>query len=244
MRSSNQRIVLFVVTFVILSIPAVYAGPVSIPQSGMVILNQTQNNIDYSYGAGGAFWANINTTPTPTVFLTFCVEINEEFSPGTQYYYTIDGNAIMGGGTSASGVPIAPGTALLYSEFMKNALPSSFNGSSFNGSSFNVSSTLDDGILQEAIWMLQGFNPWNYFGWDTSSSAYKSAVDLANWAAANAKGNAQSYGVYALNLWTGGDYNYGGLVQSQLVYVPEPSLIFLLGIGIGAATLIGFRFKA
>jgi hypothetical protein len=190
---------------------------------------------------GQNYAANYSSSAQATVngqtgFETFCVEIDEEFSPGSTYNTSI-GNTILPGGAA-----ITVGTAYLYSQFALGNLQN-YN---YNPGSTGVGSrayTADE--LQDAIWYLQGEitsagdqytkgNNYLYsFGgnsFDPASDPFVNLVQTMFGANAYASDSGNNYGVQVLEL-TGAN---GAPAQDQLVYttvntptapVPEPATL-------------------
>lgn len=191
-----------------------------------------QNTSIYSVGSGGAFKATpvsgtISNADYASVatqggisFLTFCLEENEFFSPGSTYSYALNYGAVNGGvsGQDATNYDsVSNATAYLYSEFAKGTLG--------NGFTYDLNALTGYGALQQAIWFLEG----EVF---TSNSFVSYAQGMTGWSW-NAASNG-SYGVYALNLRD----SRGGVAQDQLYYstnahVPDGGMtLALLGLGL------------
>jgi hypothetical protein len=168
-------------------------------------------------------------------FQTFCIEYNEEFSPGTTYNVTISEKAMWGSQPPPpfpGGDPISIGTAWLYSQFAAGTL----SGYNYNyGNSGLNNRTASAGALQQAIWWLEGeANGVN----NSFVTAAETALGLND---TTIKGDANgAFNVRALNL---GD---PGTVQDQLVIVPEPTTVVagaLLLLPFGMSTLRILRKK-
>jgi hypothetical protein len=156
-------------------------------------------------------------------FQTFCVEYNEEFSPGGLYTVSSIGDAALYNGHAPTSVPITLGVAYLYSQFALGKL---------GGYDYYYGSGRQDsaGVLQQAIWNLLGeggaltgfaYNDLtNYFG--TDSSAWNKVANGA-------------FGVQVMVLGA------PGAAQDQLVIaVPEPTTVIagaMLLLPLGASTI-------
>jgi hypothetical protein len=156
-------------------------------------------------------------------FQTFCIEDNEQFTPGVSYNVGISQNA-MYGDQPPTGDPISIGTAWLYRQFAAGSLA----GYNYNYGAGRQSAA-SAGALQQAIWWLEGEGG--------TKNAFVIAAETAlglNDTTIKSSANG-AYGVYAMNLGT------AGWVQDQLVIVvPEPTTVVagaLLLLPFGASTL-------
>jgi hypothetical protein len=176
----------------------------------------------------GSSWGYVSGINGDLYFQTFCIEYNEEFTPGNSYSAAISQRA-MYGSEPPNGDPISIGTSWLYSRFAAGTL-SGYNYISGTGRENSA------GALQDAIWWLEDENGGvrNSFI-DTAETALYGAGHTGGIYDTELKGNANgAYGVYALNL------GLPGQVQDQLVIaVPETSTmvvgaLLLLPLGTGA----------
>jgi hypothetical protein len=203
-----------------------------------------QNTSQYSAGNGGEFRAtgSVISDANPTLagysaltsgsgyFQTFCIEYNEEFTPGVSYDVTISDRA-MYGSQPPLGDPISIGTAYLYSQFAAGTLA----GYDYTYGSSRVTTA---GDLQKAIWWLEGEanGVKNSFVLDAESALSLNDTTIRY----DASG---AYNVVVLNLGTPGN------VQDQLfiVPVPEPATVIaglLLLIPLGTSTVRILRKRA
>jgi hypothetical protein len=204
----------------------------------------------YSYSDGGEFTAV--TTPTLSSldqyssytstsdsFQTFCVQDSTEFAPGVSYTYTLSSISLGGptgglpnyaGGNvpvgTANSYPLSLGTAWLYYHFATGTL-AEYNFANVGGYAFGSRNT-DAGLLQAAIWELQGGQvDGSYPNGGAGNIYYDEALAaLGSITLTNAATPLDNYGVEIMNLTSGpGDNN-----QNQLVLCPDGgSSLMLLG---------------
>jgi len=175
----------------------------------------------YSYSVGGEFTAVSSDFSSATLisdgyvagktegtvggvsggFQTFCLETGVYFNPGTPYYYSLGHTTqpLSGGGTG-SNLPLSAGAAYLYYEFATGQLA----GYDYVNTSTRLA---DAGLLQAAIWYLQG---------GQIESGYPNLSTDPFLALANANANLTYLNaVDVLELWS--NSNDTGAVQNQLV---------------------------
>jgi hypothetical protein len=168
-------------------------------------------------------------------FQTFCVETTEFVNiPSGNYEVVFNNGAVYGnGGGNGSYDPLSVGTAWLYYQFQLGTLENYYYNSS-SGSTFSNRAAAA-GDLQKAIWWLEGES-----GGDSNAYYSKLIVDASHFgsemaAMADNLGNIRQSPVGVLNLW---DVGYVGVSghqhQDQLVCVPEPGILILLGIAMSA----------
>jgi hypothetical protein len=184
-----------------------------------------------------------------TGFETFCIEDNTYFWVNTTYDYAVTSNVWIPAGGAVAGnngvpfttTPLSAGSAWLYEQFATEDL-----------AGYNYSNTADRladaGLLQQAIWEIQG---------SPAEGSSPPAVDYSNpyvelvlahfTTLANARLAAgNTYGVSVLDLYsTDSNGNINGVYQDQLVYQGVPdngSTIALLGVALLGLVAVGRRF--
>jgi hypothetical protein len=156
-------------------------------------------------------------------FQTFCVEEGELFS-GSHTYDVVLNDKAINGGVGPKGDPLSIGSAWLYYEF---ATSGDFDGdATYDYSGSRTTSALE---LQRALWMLEG---------EITTVNYNNQFIMAVISKFNSLGAAQAdnngtYGVKVMNLY---DAN-GARAQDQLIFVPDASIMWLLG---PAFIMLGF----
>ena len=152
------------------------------------------------------------------LFTTFCLEKSEYIDFTSTFKVTgIDTNAfgggtnVFGGGVAGpAGDPISAQTAYLYTQFRQGTLAG------------YVSDATHANALQNAFWALEGDVA------APTSGLAKDYYDIANSTTWTDIGD-----VRVMNLaWTGGTFTAGTFAQSQLVMVPEPTTMALLGLAL------------
>jgi hypothetical protein len=176
-------------------------------------------------GPGGEF---ILSSAGVAPFSTFCLEYNEYLSFGVPYTVdSISGVAYNGGISGqvlSGGDPLSAETAYLYHQFRYGTLSSYDYGT---GAAHAASANQ----LQNAIWALEGeINP------STISDQALTWYNMAG-AAVSAKSWTGLGDVQVLNI-----SRNGTLAQSQLVLVPEPGILVLLGIALMGVAVFTRRF--
>jgi len=195
------------------------------------------NQNAYSYDVGGefsavtspSFLANYNSSAIVNGgFETFCVETTVDFSPGHGYTFTLSNQDSLGR-------DLTLGAAFLYYEFGTGNL---------SGYNYANASTrkADAGLLQAAIWWLQGNQTYNDGHYVTptlvNNPFYALAVTTLGGAVTDP--NNGTYGVEVLQLWD----ERQRAAQNQLVITSVPDGGMTAGfLGLGLASLAFIRTK-
>jgi hypothetical protein len=177
-----------------------------------------------SYNTGGEFTAVTGQNGT---FQTFCVQTGTEFNPynwgGPTYNYTVSLTSL--GGPGYPGAPVAvgqpfsyalsEGTAWLYAQFATGSL------ANYDFANTGNDRSTDAGILQSAIWELQGGQSYGGYPYGGSGNIYYDEA-LAHFGGSSAALDAAAtlstdFGTEIMNLSLNGANNS---YQNQLIYFP------------------------
>lgn len=169
-----------------------------------------------------------------TGFQTFCVEADVYFTPGVTYDYTL-------GEVDSQGRALTEGAAYLYSQFAQGLL----SGYDFanNGA---VSRTQDAGLLQSAIWYLQGGQSGGApFAFGGAGNPFYNLAAGALGANLDAAASTDQFGVEIMELW---DSNQNAC-QNQLVYTGDPvpdngTTLWLLALSLAGLAVLAPRLDA
>ena len=184
-------------------------------------------------------------------FLTFCLEYNEHFTPGGQFYVRLNTGAVSGGvstvGFYAGDVdgtsnfdPLSKATKWLYTQFMTNPGALGYDLSGGNTRTSAVNQPRNDSF-QLAVWRLEGeLSPTVSSG---ALTAYNNDTRAQNWVALAIAQSAtwtDPGNVGVMNLFTNYDAatgTFSGPGQDQLYMrpVPEPGALGLLAVGLAGA---------
>ena len=122
-----------------------------------------------NYGSGGAFQATV----CGNTFVTFCVETEVTFSPGTTYYFTIDDTVKNGAGS----LSFSDDTKKLYASFLNDGSPVALGAD-----------------YQHAIWTAEGFETgYGYSALITDTCGWTNVKVLNLWLNADGTGDVQSH---------------------------------------------------
>jgi hypothetical protein len=211
-------ILCFVLCFgLILATSTVYGDPIN--QGDSIWLYDREGN------TGGGEFGVSKTSGGQELFRTFCLEINEYFTPGIEYKVgSITTAAVNGGSGGRNPDPLSVQTAYLYTMFRIGTL------SNYNYTEGTAEHIKDANSLQRAIWYFE----------DEITEPNSDAQALAWITEAN---NASWNGIGDVRVINMTDAQ-GNPKQDQLVLVPEPTTLLLLGSGlIGLALFRRYRRK-
>jgi hypothetical protein len=218
------------------------AGSIGLTILSASALQVTLQQGAYSYGVGGEFVAagsvysayqqyyssltKYHGNNGYMGFATFCIEYNEEFTPGSTYDVRIGPNA-MYGSAGTGGDPISRGTAYLYQLFATGHLP----GYNYSGAGRAALA----GQLQQTIWWLEGEGPGGVPVDPGILNPFRQLVVNKFGGVANAM--ADNNGLYSVAVMV---LDKDGKAQDQLILVPEASETAIL-LGFGVIGLCLFR---
>lgn len=183
---------------------------------GSIVRLRTTNNSGAElqrFSNGGPF--RMDLAGTAFDFLTFCLEVDEFFTPGENLRVgAISDRAQNGGVNTNSGDPISGTTAFLYTMFRAGR-----------------AGYLNGVVMQEAIWYLEGERTSRGAAAAALISQAQTRMAQLGWGL-NFTGN-----IHVANLYRGANYTTYAQDMLTTARVPEPATLLLMGLGL----LIGTR---
>jgi len=119
----------------------------------------TLNSVLGRFGGGEFSWNGSGGANDVGSFVSFCIEINESVSPGTEYNFEVNDEAVRGGVGGGMGNPpsdpLDSKTAALYTAFSRGTLANFSSTGTVNFSGDTYSRQDQAAALQMAIWFLE-----------------------------------------------------------------------------------------
>jgi hypothetical protein len=206
----RKSLVIVFAASLVASVPA-FADPIAAGDIVQLRLTNNNGSTIARFSDGGPF--RLDLAGTANDFLTFCLEIDEYFTPGENLRVgSISNQALNGGINTNSGDFISGTTAYMYSRFRDGDA--------------NFSNGV---LLQEAIWYLENERT-------TASSAALGLISQAQAQMQTIGWGANDIGaVRVLNLYRGTGYTTYAQDMLTIASVPEPGTMLLVGLGLGIA---------
>jgi hypothetical protein len=218
----------------------------------------------YSYDVGGEFTAitspasfvnyysplaqytvNVNGANV-TGFQTFCVQVDVDFYPGTIYNYSVS-LASIGNPGNVDAYPLSEGAAFLYSKFAQGIL-TGYDYLDTATSGNGLGRKVDAGLLQAAIWALQGGQSYgdgqyaSLASTEANNPFYLLAQSTLGANLETAATPTTDFGVEILNISSAN----GNSDQNQLVYTGVPDggkTLALLALGLAGLSAVSLWIR-
>jgi hypothetical protein len=190
-----------------------------------------------SYGTtgGGEFIANVVGGAASDSFMTFCLEKNEYFTPGTNLYVKdVTTSAVSGGISGGNPDPIGAQTAYLYTMFSNQTL------SNYDFFDTGAARIADANSLQKAIWYFENeiSNPTD----DAQAVAWIDEAKTATFEGGSWFGKGIG-NVQVLNLYKDAAYTQFAQDQLYIAPIPEPEIYAMMAAGLGLMGFVARRRK-
>jgi hypothetical protein len=216
--------------------PSVMANSIVLTQTEYYFADGGEFTAVTSPGSFAQFYAPSTQVAvgSQTGFQTFCVEADVYFWGNVTYSYTLSG-------VDSQGRALTEGAAYLYSQFAQGVL----TGYDFNNNGA-VIRTQDAGLLQSAIWYLQGGQSGGgSFAFGGAGNPFYNLAASVLGANLETAASADQYGVQIMELWDSSQNTY----QNQLVFddpaVPDRgTTLALLGLSLAGLAVCAQGFGA
>lgn len=115
----------------------------------------TLNSVLGRFGGGEFSWTGSGGANDVGNFISFCIELNESVSPGSEYNFEVNDEAVRGGVGGGNPDPLDSKTAALYTAFALGTLANFSDSGTISFNSETYSRQDQAGALQMAIWFLE-----------------------------------------------------------------------------------------
>lgn len=194
----------------------------------------TLNSVNGRFGGGEFSWTGSGGANNVGSFISFCIEINENVAPGSEYRFEVNDEAVRGGAGGGNPDPLDSKTAALFTAFTLGTLGNFSSTGSINFNSETYTRQDQAAAMQMAIWSLE----------DEVSSvdAVTAGLTTDQILADKIEALADDYLAQAMVLDTGiignvrvlnlSPLNSNGYNQDMLILIPLPQAGALAAIGL------------
>jgi hypothetical protein len=205
----------------------------AVPAMADLLTTQIKVTDGPGYGNGGAFWVEVLQGSVwkfgkGDKFLTFCVENDEYFYPGSSYWVKIDTAAVKGGSGGPEPDPLDPVTAALYQKWLASEdMTNADTATKYQLAIWKVE--------QEAVYDSITHNQWEDGKGNALDIAYSAYTEAVIDTLIGTVGSPSGIGgVRVMTLWANNDATG---YQQDLLVVPVPAAVLLGILGLGFAGL-------